>query len=189
MTMRKTLLWMAGAMLLIVGCTSPATPTPDLAATAQSMAATAVAQTAAAAPTSTPTPMTPTPTPTETPLPPTFTPQASPTPVPPTETPAPTPTSDFLATHSRTLPPGPVSHIRIVNQSGQGVHIFLYTSTWFNEFNLGDEITIEVPIEPVYFYGWIGENQKFFSNVAYVTDPIHTWVIFIRPDSAVVEGP
>ncbi len=176
--------------LLTAGCASATTPTaaPDAAATAAALAATYIAQTAAAAPSATPLP----PTATSTPPPPTatLTPTVTATPLPPTATqpPTATPTEDFLATHSRTLPPGKVSHIRVINHSGQGVHLLFYTSNWFTEFQLWDETTIEVPVATVYFYGYL-DSGKYISNVAYVTDDIHTWVVHIYSDSAIVETP
>ncbi len=186
--MRRWFLLAAVAAVVISGCASPAaTPTPDAAATAAALAVTYVAETAAAAPSATPIP------PTETPPPPptaTIPPTATATAPPPTPTIAPsmTPTADFLATHSRTLPPGKISRIRVINHSGQGVHLLFYTDNWFNEFTLGDETTIEVPVATVYFYGYL-DSGKYISNVAYVTDDIHTWVVHIYPDSAIVETP
>jgi len=117
----------------------------------------------------------------------------------PTETATLLPTMTFTPTTTATPQAIPyacnpdgigMSHIQINNFSGQSITVNISSINCYKQINLADSdsITIEVPIATYVVYGYIGEQIRF-SVSYYVSDSIHTWIVTINPDSALMTGP
>lgn len=169
-------------LALILAACSPATaatPTgepPDIDATVGAMSQTMVAETLASIPTNMPNP-------TETPFP---TPTASLTPtVTPTITSTPVPLPWSCEPDGRLL-----AMMEFRNNSGQEVYAVLSSDICYREFAIdpGASVTMSVPIYTYTYYGYIGSDHSF-AGVVNLSDPIHTWVLYISDTDAVLENP
>jgi hypothetical protein len=167
-------------IVVLVACGSSTTPIPTLAP--ESRGATNIA------PANTAVRNTATPIPTET-LVPTNT-AAAPTPTL-TFTPLPT------ATQTKVILPWACqgdgvgnAMLDIINNSGKDSVAVISSSICYKEIQLGDGDTVHVtaPISNYYYYGYIGTDIAFGGSV-FLSDSIHTWVLTLNPDSAIMSTP
>jgi hypothetical protein len=183
MPIKHRIFWLATLLSLLSACASavPLSPTPeppDLNATVAAMAETIVAGTISALPTATLFPTnTPLPSPTQTPaITATITPTTQPT------------------TASRPWACAPdgrsMAMMEFRNDSSQTVFAVLSSPTCYREFTIdvGYSVVQTVPIDVYSYYGYIGSDTGFGGTV-WLSDTIHTWVLYISDDGAILENP
>jgi hypothetical protein len=179
----KHLLLLAAVLTVILAACSPAAPSPtpeppDIDATISALAETIVAGTLTAIPTATLIP-------TDTPFPtPTQTPSATPT-ITPTIAPTTAPRPWACEPDGRVL-----AKMEFQNNSSQQVLAVLSSPTCYREFSInpGDSVTQTVPVGTYSYYGYVGTDVGFGGSV-WLSDDIHTWVLYISDTGAILETP
>jgi hypothetical protein len=173
--MKKLITIFALLAVLLTACApqTPATPTPDVLATANSAASTMIALTMAAIPTATPIPPTETPPPSATTAPTLALPPTSSIPtLPPTFTP--NASGEDNCIHPLNMgEAGPGHRTLIRNQTGGSVNISLnlYNPNAFGQCGAisaslakNGSTTIELPAGDWYAYAWVTKGQKQYTS-------------------------